>query len=105
MADARRCVARAIASVRVSPTPLLPAGDLEEVGRWLEEFHARSIVELDYGGLVGVIGDAGLAADQSVAELSLALADLRADRGESGIVRLAAVRDRWDEIRAHGHAS
>ena len=23
-----------------------------DVGRWLEEFHPRSLVELDYGGLV-----------------------------------------------------
>ncbi|MDQ1540994.1 MAG: hypothetical protein QOH29_1720 [Actinomycetota bacterium] len=105
MADARRCVARAIASVRVNPTPLLPANDLEEVGRWLEEFHARSVVELDYGGLGRLIGDDALAADDSVTELSLGLADLRADRAESGVARLAAVRDHWDEIRAFEHAS
>jgi hypothetical protein len=105
MADARRCVARAIASVRVNPTPLLPANDLEEVGRWLEEFHARSVVELDYGGLGRLIGDDALAADDSVTELSLGLADLRADRAEAGVARLAAVRDHWDEIRAFEHAS
>ena len=30
---------------------------VEETARWLEEFHSRSIVELDYGGLVGLLPD------------------------------------------------
>ncbi len=60
MADARRCVARALASVRVADTSLLPLAELEELGRWLEEFHARSYVELDYTGLgSGLVTRAG----------------------------------------------
>jgi hypothetical protein len=126
MADARRCVARALASVRVADTSLLPLAELEELGRWLEEFHARSYVELDYGGLgAGLVtggagsgsadGSAGTAAsgdagrestvEDSVAEVSRGLGELRAGNVEAGVSRLSAVRDRWDEIRAHEHAS
>ena len=105
MADARRCVARALASVRVAETSLLPLTDLEELGRWLEEFHARSVVELDYCGLGPVLGSGGAAVDESVAEVAGALADLRSGEVDEAVARLAAVRDRWDEIRAYEHAS
>jgi hypothetical protein len=124
MADARRCVARALASVRVADTSLLPLAELEELGRWLEEFHARSYVELDYSGLcLGLVtradqdpaasgvseesGDAagGSTVEDSVAEVSRGLGELRAGNVEAGVSRLSSVRDRWDEIRAHEHAS
>jgi hypothetical protein len=108
MADARRLVARALAALRRAPTELLPAADLEGLGRWLEEFHARSVVELDYGGLVGLIPDAELAEYGSVAAVAQSLADLRAgtepEVGEA-LARLAAVRDRWAAVRAFERAS
>jgi hypothetical protein len=105
MADARRCLARALASVRVAETSLLPLADLEEIGRWLEEFHARSVVELDYSGLGPVLGSGGAAVDESVADIAAALADLRTGSVDEAVTRLAVIRDRWDEIRAHEHAS
>ncbi len=101
MADARRCVARALASVRVADTTLLPLAELEELGRWLEEFHARSVVELDAGGL----GDSTPLLDDSVADVSRGLGELRAGNIDAAIARLSSVRDTWDEIRAHEHAS
>jgi hypothetical protein len=101
MADARRCVARALASVRVADTTLLPLAELEELGRWLEEFHARSVVELDAGGL----GASTPVLDDSVADVSRALGELRAGNIDAAIARLSSVRDTWDEIRAHEHAS
>jgi hypothetical protein len=111
MADARRCVARALASVRVADTTLLPLAELEDLGRWLEEFHARSVVELDAGGLGRLPGGSGgqdqspPVLDGSVADVSRGLADLRAGDIDAAIARLSSVRDTWDEIRAHEHAS
>ena len=108
MADARRCVARALASVRVADTTLLPLTELEELGRWLEEFHARSVVELDAGGLgtrLGVGGESTPVLDESMADVSRGLGDLRAGNIDAAIARLSSVRDTWDEIRAHEHAS
>ena len=48
-------VARALRALRDSldEGPLIDG--LMDVGRWLEEFHPRSLVELDYGGLVHVL--------------------------------------------------
>ena len=43
------------------------AGGLVRVGRWLEEIHPHSLVELDYGGLVHLASDDALCGDQSVA--------------------------------------
>ncbi len=40
--------------------PPQAAGDLAEVGRWLEDFHPCSLVELDYGGLVHLVSDDAL---------------------------------------------
>jgi hypothetical protein len=88
MAQARRRVARALAAIRRASAPrpkprsigpgqgdgapatitmIQVSAELEEVGRWLEEFHPHSLVELDYGGLVQLLDDDALRADQSVA--------------------------------------
>lgn len=104
MADARRGVARALAVLRRTPSEVLTLGELEEFGRWLEEFHPRSVVELDCTGLAGVAG-AAWAAQQSVAEVAGALADLRAGRPEAGARTLRGVRARWAAVQAFEHAS
>ncbi|MDQ1484861.1 MAG: hypothetical protein QOJ62_554 [Actinomycetota bacterium] len=111
MADARRGIARALAAVRRTPTDLLPAAGLEELGRWLEEFHAKSFVELDYAGLaglikgIGCIGSDGAVTEDSVGEVIAALARLRGGDADAGLSALADVRARWDAIRAFEHAS
>jgi hypothetical protein len=102
MADARRGLARTLAAVRRSPTGLLPTSDLEDLGRWLEEFHARSVVELDYGGLAELLGGEG---DDSVAAVTAGLAVLRPDSFDTAVARLVAVRDRWTAVRALERAS
>ena len=53
MAQARRRVARGLHALRKALTEGPAVGSVEALGRWLEEFHPRSLVELDYGGLVG----------------------------------------------------
>jgi hypothetical protein len=111
MADARRCLARALAAARVAETAMLPIAELEELGRWLEEFHARAVLELDASGLGALldVSSSGPASsgvlDESVLEVNLGLGELRAGKVDDAIERLAGVRDRWDEIQAHEHAS
>jgi hypothetical protein len=63
------------------------------------------VVELDYSGLGPVLGSGGAAVDESVADIAAALADLRTGSVDEAVTRLAVIRDRWDEIRAHEHAS
>jgi len=121
MAQARRRVARALATFRRVPgtaraprTPgaeashcppsaagLLRAGvALEEIGRWLEEFHPHSLVELDYGGLVQLLDDDALRADQSVAEVSAAVSALASREFELAAAMYQRLRTRWRELEA-----
>lgn len=100
MAQARRRVARGYRVLReqVKGTPL--ALGAEEVGRWLEEFHPRSLVELDYGGLVHVLGPERLAADRSAGEVAEGLAALRAGDTQGAARAYEAVVERWREVLA-----
>lgn len=121
MAQARRRVARALATVRRVPgTSEVPAAGggqgrhsvparadlvrasvaLEEIGRWLEEFHPHSLVELDYGGLVQLLDDDALRADQSVAEVSAAVSALASRQFELAAAMHQRLRARWRQVEA-----
>lgn len=105
MADARRDLARALAVVRRTPTDFLPTRRLEDVGRWLEEFHPRSVVELDYGGLLPIVSDDEAGDANSVALMRAAIAAIRAGSTAEGLAGLAALRDRWASVRAFERAN
>ena len=100
MAQARRRVARALAVVRrhLGDNPLI--GEIEEIGRWLEEFHPHSLVELDYGGLVHLLDDEALRGDQSVAEVSAALTGLETGKSELALGMYKRVVTRWRSVQA-----
>jgi hypothetical protein len=81
--------------------PLIRArGELEQVGRWLEEFHPHSLVELDYGGLVQLIDVTALRADQSVADMTTALGALSDGDLTLASASLRRLRTRWQAIEA-----
>ncbi len=85
MSRARRRTARALAVLRRSAEDGGATAGLEDLGRWLEEFHPRSLVELDYGGLVHLLDDAALSEDQSAGDVAAALAALgEGDVGAAG---------------------
>jgi hypothetical protein len=112
MAQARRRLARALAAVRkglhgplsgpddVRRDSLAITAQLEDVARWLEEFHPRSVVELDYGGLVNLLDDDALRGDQSVAEIGAAISGLRQDEPELAIAMYRRAAARWRALRA-----
>src|SRR6266700_513966 len=75
--------------------PARAVGDLAEVGRWLEDFHPYSLVELDYGGLVHLVSDDALCADQSVAELRAAIDGAARGEYELAVAMYMRARDRW----------
>jgi glycine cleavage system aminomethyltransferase T len=103
MSRARRRVARGLGTLRGVPVGRGTAAwesvrieaELAEVGRWLEEFHPYSLVELDYGGLVHLASDDGLRGDQSVAEIRAALDGLAKGERELAIAMYKRARDRW----------
>jgi len=119
MPQARRRVAQALAAVHqvqsagLAGQPDGPAGpgpagpvaaqadtELTEIGRWLEEFHPHSLVELDYGGLVHLFNDAALRADQSVAEVSAAIRALGEGELELAAAMYQRLRSRWQALEA-----
>ncbi|MGW2378251.1 hypothetical protein [Kitasatospora sp. NPDC001683] len=105
MAQARRRVARAYRALREA----VPEGELvrgaEQVGRWLEEFHPRSLVELDYGGLVHLLGPERLLADRSAGELEDGLRALRAGDTVEALRAYGELTVRWRRVSALRHAN
>jgi hypothetical protein len=103
MSRARRRVARALATVRSAAAdyeddawePLRTETELAEVGRWLEEFHPYSLVELDYGGLVHLLSDDALCGDQSVAEISAAIEGVAKGECELAVAMYKRAHTRW----------
>ena len=78
---------------------------LEETGRWLEQFHPHSLVELDYGGLVHLLDDEALSADASVNDISDALEALARGDGEAAGELYERVAARWRSLGALEHAN
>jgi hypothetical protein len=99
MVQARRRVARALRVLKdaLEDGPLIDG--LIDVGRWLEEFHPRSLVELDYGGLVHAMGPEMLAEDRSAADVAEGLAALREGDSEAAGVAYERLTDRWRAVR------
>jgi hypothetical protein len=103
MSRARRRVARGLAALRSLPTdfagatsdPARAETELGEVGRWLEEFHPYSLVELDYGGLVQLLSDDALSSDQSAAEIAAAIDGVTKGERELAIAMYERAQIRW----------
>jgi hypothetical protein len=105
MSAARRRVGRALRTLRRSVGEITYVEDLEDVGRWLEDFHPRSWLELDYGGLARILGPEGLAGDRSVEEVRSALNALAAGDEATATAAYGTVVDRWARVRALEHAN
>ena len=74
--------------------------EIAQIGRWLEEFHPHSVVELDYGGLVYLLDDDSLRADQSVAEVSAAISASREGQQDLASVLYQRLRSRWRALES-----
>ncbi|TVL92568.1 hypothetical protein [Streptomyces sp. SAJ15] len=105
MVEARRRVARALKVLReaLGEGPLIDG--LVDVGRWLEEFHPRSLVELDYGGLVHAVPEERLEDDHSAADVAEGLAALRDGDGERAGLAYERLTERWSLVRGRQNAS
>jgi hypothetical protein len=100
MSRARRRTARALAVLRRTVEDGDVAAGLEDLGRWLEEFHPRSLVELDYGGLVHLLDDTALAEDESAGDVAAALAALGAGDVAAATEAYARVTTRMKALQA-----
>ncbi|AKN71405.1 hypothetical protein QR97_17795 [Streptomyces sp. PBH53] len=99
MVQARRRVARALRTLRdtVEEGPLVDG--VMDVGRWLEEFHPRSLVELDYGGLVHVLPAGELEGDHSAADVAAGIEALRRGDGRAAGQAYGRLVERWRAVR------
>ncbi len=99
MVQARRRVARALRTLKdaIDEGPLIDG--LEDVGRWLEEFHPRSLVELDYGGLVHVLPAGELEDDHSAADVAQGIDALRRGDGAAAGEAYGRLVERWRSVR------
>ncbi|MER7838547.1 hypothetical protein ABTY98_22350 [Streptomyces sp. NPDC096040] len=99
MVQARRRVARALRTLKdtIEEGPLIDG--LVDVGRWLEEFHPRSVVELDYGGLVHALPAGDLEDDHSAADVAAGIEALRQGDGASAGEAYGRLVERWRAVR------
>ena len=100
MSRARRRVARALAVLRAAVDDEEVTEGLEDLGRWLEEFHPRSVVELDYGGLVHLLDDAELSQDESARDMATALRHLATGDGAAATAAYGRMTARMRALQA-----
>jgi hypothetical protein len=100
MSRARRRVARALEVLRRTVEDDVVTAGVEDLGRWLEEFHPRSLVELDYGGLVHLLDDEHLESDESARDVTLALAALGEGDTDRAAAAYARVTSRMKALQA-----
>ncbi len=105
MSRARRRIAKSLRVVQRIFGDGPATSNIEEVGRWLEEFHPHSLVELDYGGLVHLVSDEVLSEDVSVADLEEALERLIAGDLPAAGQCYERVISRWRSIASLEHAN
>ncbi|HEX6499167.1 MAG TPA: hypothetical protein VF054_09065 [Micromonosporaceae bacterium] len=72
---------------------------VEEGARWLEEFHPRSVVELDYGGLVSLLPEETLREDDSPGLVAAGLAALGRGDVDAATETYERLVSRWRAVR------
>jgi hypothetical protein len=99
ISKARRRASRGLSVLRksVGDAPITEA--VEEGARWLEEFHPRSVVELDYGGLVDLLSDEALAGDDSPGLVAAGLAGLSRGDAEAATEAYENLVARWRAVQ------
>ena len=105
---ARRRVAEATEAVTAMRSSMPDTASVEgvtELSRWLDGFHPRSRVELDYDGLVDLLDDDVLRRDSSVEDLAEAVRSLRQGRTERAAEAYERVLVRWRPLQSRESAS
>lgn len=100
MSRARRRAARALSVLRRTVDDGSVVQAVEDLARWLEDFHPRSLVELDYGGLVHLVDDETLSGDESARDVAEALASLASGDAEKAAVAYGRVLVRMKALQS-----
>lgn len=99
ISKARRRAHRALSVLRRSVGDVPISEAVEESTRWLEEFHPRSVVELDYGGLAEILPDDTLVADDSPGLVASGLAALAKGDADAATLAYEQLVERWRAIQ------
>ncbi len=78
---------------------------VEESTRYLKEFHPRSVVELDYGGLVSLLSDEALSEDDSPGLVAQGLASLAQSDADAATQAYEQLVERWRAIQLRERAN
>jgi hypothetical protein len=99
ISKARRRAHRGVSVLRkaLGDAPITEA--VEEGTRWLEEFHPRSLVELDYGGLVNLLPDDVLSADDSPGLVAAGLSALSRGDADAASAAYEKLVERWRSVQ------
>ena len=98
MAHARQRTARAYAVTKNTMGEEGPAAVLRDTGRWLENFHAHAVVELDYGGLVDLLDDKTLTDDTSVTDVHAIVEAMESGDATEIATRYQKLREFWARL-------
>jgi len=99
ISKARRRAHRAHSVLRKALGAVPVTEAVEEGARWLEEFHPRSVVELDYGGLVDLLPDEMLRSDDSPGLVAAGLAALSRGEAETASETYEQIVTRWRAVQ------
>ena len=105
MSSARRRCARGLRTARDHLEDTDVVEQIEQVARWLEEFDPRSVIELDYAGLVELLDDAHLRGDDSAADVAAGLAALAEGDALSAAAAYRRWSTRWQRVALLARAS
>lgn len=105
MVDVRRRLSRAHALLRRNAPRDRLTGAVRDLGVWVNEFHPRSVVELDYGGLVDLLGLPEVAGDPSVAGMAEVFAAMAEGRDADAWTGYRSIVERWRTVQKLGRAS
>ncbi|MEV6488924.1 hypothetical protein AB0M20_09865 [Actinoplanes sp. NPDC051633] len=99
ISKARRRAHRGVSVLRKSlgDAPITEA--VEEGTKWLEEFHPRSIVELDYGGLTSLLPEEDLASDDSPGLVAAGLSALSRGDADAATEAYEKIVARWRAVQ------
>lgn len=105
MSSARRRCAIALRTVRRHLEDRPVAAEIEQIGRWLEEFHPHCLVELDYAGLVELMDDLHLSGDDSVADVAAQLEALAEGDSATAAAAYRRFATRWSRVALMARSS
>ncbi|MFG1607265.1 hypothetical protein [Actinoplanes sp. NPDC049265] len=99
ISKARRRAHRGVSVLRKSlgDAPITEA--VEEGTKWLEEFHPRSVVELDYGGLTSLLPEDDLAQDDSPGLVAAGLSALSRGDADAATEAYEKIVARWRAVQ------